>query len=362
MEINSELIEIQKGIREGQFTSEAAVSRGVVMRLLRILDWPIFDPNVVFPEFQLENLFVDYALCLRPTKPAIIIEVKSIGRLEGADAKLFEYAFRAGAMIAILTDGQEWHFYLPSGKGSIIERRFYKLDLLQRNIDEIESRFIRYLSYNRVKSGEAFKSAQEEHDSAFKIREIKENIPLAWRRIIQEKDSILIDLISEKVADLCGYKPDPDMVSSFLDEQSGYINLDPAKPIYPPRQDITSTPQGPTIRQTGKFSYTLFGKTTKARSASEIMLLLLNDLDKRDRTFLNRFTSRKHGRRRRYVARNREDLYPGRPDLSEYSKQLSSGWWVGTNYSRSNIKQIIELACEVANINFGQELILDIGG
>jgi hypothetical protein len=78
--------------------------------------------------------------------------------------------------------------------------------------------------------------------------------------------------------------------------------------------------------------------------------------------FLERFAAvPKHGRNRRYLARAKEDLYPGRPDLAQYSHQLKSGWWVGTNYSRASIKKILEMACEVAGLRFGTDLVAELG-
>lgn len=354
MDLNEHITEIQRAIRAGQFSNEAAVSRGIVMRLLHALNWPIFDTNIVWPEYSLETLKVDYALCHPPSKPTVIIEVKNIGNLEGADSKLFEYAFRAGVPMAILTDGQEWHFYLPAGKGSILERRFYKLDILKRDLAEIVNLFERYLAYERIRNGEALKSARAEHDSASIRREVKTHIPIAWKKIIEEQDSILIDLISEKVADLCGYKPEPDLVSSFLLEQLKTLA---------PLPEITTVPPSGVIPpvKTDRCSYTLRGKTTYFRSASDVLLNVLDELSKRDSSFITRFASRKHGKRRRYVARTREELYPGRPDLAQYSKQLSNGWWVGTNYSKSNISQIIQLACEVAGLRFGYDLTVNLG-
>ncbi len=355
MDLSEHITEIQRAIRAGQFSNEAAVSRGIVMRLLQALNWPIFDTNIVWPEYRLESIIVDYALCHPSSKPTVIIEVKNIGNLEGADSKLFEYAFRAGVPMAILTDGQEWHFYLPAGKGSILERRFYKLDVLKRDLDEIINRFNRYLAYEKIRNGEALKSARAEHDSAYIAREVKTNIPIAWKKIIEEQDSILIDLISEKVADLCGYKPAPDLVSAFLSEQLTTSTQAPAD-IPPIRQQRILPPQ-----RTGQIGYTLQGKTTHLRSAIDILVNVLDELSKRDASFIRRLASRKHGRSRRYVARTREELYPGRPDLAEYSKQLSNGWWVGTNYSKSNISQIIQLACEVAGLRFGYDVITNLG-
>lgn len=365
MELKNHLNEIQIAIRGGQFPNEAAVSRGVVMRLLQSLGWPVFETNVVWPEYPLETLFVDYALCHPPQRPAVIIEVKAVGKLGGADTKLFEYAFRAGVPMAILTDGQEWHFYLPSGQGSITERRFYKLDILERGHDEAAARLTKYLAYERIKNGDATKAARADHDSTAIRRTINENLPVAWRKLIEEQDSLLVDLISEKVADLCGYQPEPDIVAEFLVGQLSTSQQTLPQTIVP---TTTFVPQiqpprkNSVVSSNRSIGYTLYGKTIHARSAVEVLVKVLDGLSTKDPNFLTRFASRKHGRSRRYVALNREELYPDRPDLMQYSKQLSSGWWVGTNYSKSNIQDILKLACEVAGLNFGQNFVLNLGG
>ena len=77
-----------------------------------------------------------------------------------------------------------------------------------------------------------------------------------------------------------------------------------------------------------------------------------------DSNFLNRFESRpKHGKKRRYLSRDKFQLYPDRPDLCEdHSFELKPGWFIGTNYSKAGIKKILRMACEVANIQFESEL------
>lgn len=352
MEIIKELGEIQKAIRIGQFPSEAAISRGVVMRLLNALGWPVFDPTIVWPEYPLESTRVDYALCNPPNKAMLIIEVKAIGKADISDPQLLEYAFKSGVPMAILTDGQEWHFYLPSGQGSFEERRFYKLDILERDTKESSERLTKYLSFDRVKSGDALRSAQDDYGSARKTRIMKETIPQAWQRLIEERDSLLIDLLSEKVADLCGYNPDPDLIDDFLSNQVIIRQIEP-KPKEQPRSPKTHEPGG--------IYYIFEGQRTNCRSASQVLVEVMGLLSSRDTEFMNRFASRKHGRRRRYASKIREELYPGRPDLAQLSQQLSSGWWVGTNYSKSNIRQIIMLACDVADIRYGVELKIELG-
>jgi hypothetical protein len=80
------------------------------------------------------------------------------------------------------------------------------------------------------------------------------------------------------------------------------------------------------------------------------MIKLFQLLSQEDATFLERFASRKHGKKRRYLAKDKLDLYPGRPDLAaSHSVEIVRGWWMGTNYSRPNIQDIINLALEVAS-------------
>ena len=71
-------------------------------------------------------------------KTAVFIEVKRVGGIKGGDRQLFEYAFHEGVPMALLTDGQEWHFYLPLEQGSYQDRRLYKLDMINRPVEEIE--------------------------------------------------------------------------------------------------------------------------------------------------------------------------------------------------------------------------------
>ena len=134
MAISDHIENVREGLRSNAFPSEAAVSQGILLPALHELGWPVFNTRAVVPEFSLEGRRVDYALCHPANKPEVFVEVKKVGGAKGADKQLFEYAFHSGVQMAILTDGQEWSFYLPGEPGRYDERRVYKLDLLERNI------------------------------------------------------------------------------------------------------------------------------------------------------------------------------------------------------------------------------------
>ena len=365
MQLKEHIKEIQDALRAGRFLNESAVSQGIVLRLLQALEWPVFDSEVVCPEYSLEGRRVDFALCHPKGKPAIFIEVKQVGQGEGADRQLFEYAFHTGVPMAVLTDGQEWHFYLPAERGLYPERRVYKLDLLGRDIDESVQRLIRYLTYQQVCSGESLNAARTDYKNVARSREIKDALPLAWEKIVKEQDSLLVDLIADEVENVCGYKPDPDIVANFLKKQ-------PLSHIEKPDYSVTSRSKStvgekPKTRkaspESGRMGFVLQGREFKARNARDVFIKVMEQLSTQDSGFLERFAARpRHGAKRRYVARTAEELYPGRPDLCPgNSYELKSGWWVGTHYSKRGFRKILNMACEVAGFSFGTDLVIYLG-
>ena len=180
--------------------------------------------------------------------------------------------------------------------------------------------------------------------------------------MLKDQDSLLLDLLAEKVEDLCGYKPDLDACSQFLEMQiHNNKKLDQFEPERKPpkRQPKPFTPTTTVIspRTAENFTFTFKGNIFSARSARDVMTQLFQLLFQEDSGFLDRFASRKHGKKRRYLARDKVDLYPGRPDLAEqHSIEVVPGWWLGTNYSRRNIQDIIELALEVAGPQLRNEI------
>jgi len=360
--IEKTLSDIVQKLKLGKYPNEASISQGVVVRILQALEWPTWEPDILKQEYSLEGRRVDYALCHPPNKPIVFIEVKNPGHAMEGERQLFEYAFHVGVPMAILSDGQEWHFYLPAEQGLYQERKVYNLNILEREIAESANRLKRYLQYDAVISGNAISNARNDYKAVAKKRELERHLPQAWKALISEEDELLIDLICDKVEDLCGYKPEPDMVSDFLKGMAA------SSATYPTPHPISTSPpvpmpdRQPNKMRKGRFGFEVRGEFHAGKNASDTMVKLFKKLVAADPSFLDRFSARKHGRKRRFVSNDKMELYPGRPDLcEEHSLQLVSGWWIGTNYSRENIRKIIKLACEVANLSYGKDLILYLG-
>lgn len=62
------------------------------------------------------------------------------------------------------------------------------------------------------------------------------------------------------------------------------------------------------------------------------------------------------GRIRPLIAQKVEALYPGRPDLGEFSREFVPGWFVGTNYSRRDVMRLIRAAVEACGLVWGGDV------
>ncbi len=98
MPLESTLDDIVTKLKEGRYRSEAAISTGIVLRVLRALNWQDHDTEVVWPEYTTMNGRVDFALCDPPSKPKAFVEVKHPGAARSEDSidQALLYAFRQG--------------------------------------------------------------------------------------------------------------------------------------------------------------------------------------------------------------------------------------------------------------------------
>lgn len=364
--------DIGERLARSDFPNEASVSMGVVLRLLGVLDWPVHDPKVVYPEFpDGEGGRVDFALCHPSGQPRVFVEVKKLGRSDGAERQLFSYAYHHGIQLVVLTDGQDWSFFLPGEAGNYSERRVYKLDLVERDVHDSAERLRRYLTYRAVCTGEALSAARADYQDVAKERQIDAALPQAWRGLVDEQDELLIELIADRVENLCGFKPDPEVTLRFLKNDmvlrtmmAGQVRVvataQPERPVHPEAAEVSRQTSAGTSHRVG---FAIAGEFRSCHSAVDVLVKVIEALAERDPLFIEKFIALpRHGTKRRWVARDRYDLYPGRPDLAErHSYHLSTGEWVGTNYNPLIIEKIIATACQVAGLGYGRDMTASLG-
>ena len=368
MALNETISGIQEKLQKGLFPNEAAVSQGAVLPILNALGWPAFDSTVVCPQYAVEGGRVDYALCRHGGKPVVFVEVKRVGLANTGERQLLDYAFREGIHIAVLTDGQEWNFYHPLGDARYQERHVYKLDLLERELSECIYRLTRYLSREDVYSGVASENTGADFAETHRHREVARKLPEAWIELVENADESLVELLADKVADLCGYVPDPEICADFLRSRVGtLVPSESSKVGAVESSSVPETNESELLSQPSHFptdnetqvGYKLYGTLSGCKSAIDVMTEVFEQLSSQDSTFLERFASRKHGSKRRYIAQSQYELYPGRPDFCERNyRELTSRWFLGTYYGKDGIIKILKLACEVAEIEFGKDLVV----
>ena len=115
----AEIDAIRTGLEHGRYSNEAAVSQGIVSTLLSGLGWKTSDTTVVYPEYGIDTGRVDYALCHPPLTPIVLIEVKRVGKIDGAEEQLFSYAFHQGRANSHTHRWQDLAILLPIRNGSL---------------------------------------------------------------------------------------------------------------------------------------------------------------------------------------------------------------------------------------------------
>jgi hypothetical protein len=363
MSLETTLTDIVARLRQGRFPNEQSISQGIVLRVLQELGWDTWDTTVVWPEYQTGEGRVDFALCHPPSKPADFVEVKQPGKAEDSVRQIFEYAFHAGVPFVTLTDGRTWSFYLPGEQGSYEDRRVYKLDLFERPAAEAAEILHRYLDCSRVKSGEALETARKEYRSRNRRSQAKAAIPEAWRELVEKGDEDLVDLVASAVESKTGVRPDKDEVAEFLAGLGKPIIVEPAQSnvLYPTRAPARPAIAGTNGESSRSGKLVILGKSHSYHNAKDAMVVVLRELAKTNPSFLEQCSLHPdaQGRKRRYIARSPEELYPDREDLREMRETLPDGWLVATNLNNVLKKTIIRLATEVAGLTFGKDVIVE---
>jgi hypothetical protein len=182
--------------------------------------------------------------------------------------------------------------------------------------------------------------------------------------LVEKGDELLVDLLAGAVESKAGVRPDNDDVAEFLAGLGRPVIVEAAQRSAP--QPTRSSPRPATIPNAGgessrKGRLVLRGKAHSYHNAKDAMVIVLSELAKTDASFLERCSQHPdaQGRKRRYIARTPEELYPDRDDLRDMRETLPGGWLVATNLNNVLKKTIIRLASEVAGLTFGKDVIVE---
>jgi len=302
--------------RDRRVTSfdEAATKQAVVLRIFSLLGWDAFNIDEVTPEYSIAGKRVDYSLRINNINKAFIEVKKTSEDLESYhnQEQLLNYSFQEGVKLSVLTNGITWWFYLPLHEGSWEQRKFYTIDIIQQDSQDIASKFMDFLCKDNIMTGEAIQNAEAIYKGQQKINILRDTLPKAWNKIIEEADELLIDLINDTTEKLCGYKADSEMIEKFLSKHKGHfiiseipgrkIEVSRPSPIRPESSSISGSYTGRTIT-----SLYFRDSRYEVRSWKELLLKLCDIMNTRHKTEFDK-TLNLAGRKRPYFSRNENEL------------------------------------------------------
>ena len=224
------LADIRLKLDARSYSNEEQVRLAVVARLLQQLGWDIWNPRVVFPEFQVERsedrTKVDFALFPKGAgDPSVYIEVKPVGgfgtepTLGIAEKQLRDYNRNNTAPICVLTDGRNWRFYFAQESGEFRNKCFKVLDLLRDPTEEQDRALQAFLGKHSVESGSARAQAADVLNLSRRLRVVKDCIPLARQRIQEPPYPSLPDALVELVAEK-GHKLSREEAEEVMEKES----------------------------------------------------------------------------------------------------------------------------------------------
>ncbi len=124
--------------------TEEATKTALVLPLLNILGFDVFNPNEVIPEFVADlgtkkGEKVDYAIKVDGKLEMIIECKKSTEKLDSHHSQLHRYYSVSDARFAVLTNGIEYEFYADLKAKNVMDSQpFFRLNILQLNEQKIK--------------------------------------------------------------------------------------------------------------------------------------------------------------------------------------------------------------------------------
>ena len=196
--------------------NEQEVKKFVIERILKDLNWNLFDPKEFKPEYRVGNGRADYAL--NPDLPsiAVFIEVKKPSvNLENAKhpGQLLRYCFDRTVNLGVLTNGRIWWLYLPRYEGpqeeglKWTEKRFCEIDITNGGPTKIQKEFNTFLAKERVSSGEAVEAGKVIIDEREAIAKAQREIVEKWNTALTAPSDGMIKLVIDSVNSMKDVKP-----------------------------------------------------------------------------------------------------------------------------------------------------------
>ena len=223
--MNELLADIKAKLQNGDYKNEEHIRLSLVARILQNLGWDIWNPKEVNTEFIVvpneDKTRVDVALFLTPFAPAVFIEIKGVGQIQGRlqdiERQLRDYNRNNTALFTIITDGHEWRFYYSQTGGEFLKKCFETFDFVEDNLNDIEESFATFLKKSEIENENAKRKAENYLQKNQKQQTAEDCLSEARRRISEPPypnlPDALIALVREK-----GFSLTTDEAARFIKE------------------------------------------------------------------------------------------------------------------------------------------------
>jgi len=211
----AEFIESLKRNKSIGNLDEASTKQALVIRLLSLLGWDIFNVKEVKPDHRVKSHKVDFVLRIQKMDK-VFIDVKKVGDpLISHQKPLLDCALKEGVKLAVLTNGVLWWFFLAFSDGPRERKKFCTLDLQKQNPREAAAPIVELLARKNVLSGMSLKTAESMHKKR-SGRVVEKALDESWSRMLTEPDPRIVELLTAAVEKSCGLRPEKERIIDFL--------------------------------------------------------------------------------------------------------------------------------------------------
>jgi hypothetical protein len=358
MSLENTLTNVIARLREQRPWNALAISVRAVRPVLQELGWDTEDDSSVCMGYQTDNGGADFALCHPPSEPAVFTWVKPPAEIERAVPRALEFAYDSNVRLVALTDGRTWSFYLPEEQDTEERGQVGVIDLLRGAPAKSAETLARYLTRAEVESGAAIERARQDCLQWRQRAEARAAIPETWRKLVEQRDELLVHGLADAVVSSAGGRPNDDDVIEFLGKLVSSDAVD--RPSDLGGKEPGGGPgKGGQVPKDRRGSLQVCGRPYPYANAKEAMVIVLRELARNDPTLLQRCAEHAQGTKRRYIARSPEEIYPDAPHLRGQVEPLPEGWFVATNLNNDLKMRIIRWAAEVASLTFGKDIIVE---
>ena len=194
---------------------EASTKQAVIIKMLSLLGWDIFNVEEVKPDLVVKSYMVDYALRKNKFDTLFIGVDKAGDELRRDQKEILASAISKGVKLVLVTNGFQWWFYLAFKEGAPEQRKFCVVDLQKQKPEEAAARLITLLEKKNVTGGKALEKA-ETMIQARQTNAVDRYLTEVWQNLMQRPPKALIKMIKDAFEKLSGYPLEEKVILKHL--------------------------------------------------------------------------------------------------------------------------------------------------